>query len=103
MNESHFWCQVLGDLLNRNDLQSDPTFVTEMKRFKKNQILFLVVVIQEIVSTTLNRSGGNELQLITKMPMCNIEMGFFMGLFFKVCRQKKTVITNHLDDEGIFF
>ena len=65
--------------------------------------MFLVVVIQEIVSTTLNRSGGNELQLITKMPMCNIEMGVFMSFFFKVCRQKKPVITNHLDDEGIFF
>ena len=63
----------------------------------------MVVVIQEIVSTTPNRSGGNELQLITKMPMCNIEMGVFMSSFFKVCRQKKPVITNHLDDEGIFF
>ena len=27
---------------------------------------------------------------------------FYESFFFKVCRQKKTVITNHLDDEGIF-
>ena len=64
--------------------------------------MFLVVLIQEIVSTTPNRSGGNELQLITKMPMCNIEMGFFMGLLFKSLPPKKPVITNHLDDEGNF-
>ena len=53
--------------------------------------MFLVVVIQEIVSTTPNRSGGNELQLITKMPMCNIEMGFFMIFSIFEGRKSKKV------------
>jgi hypothetical protein len=66
-----------------------------MKWFKKPK-LFLVVAIQEIVYST---AEGNELQLITKMPIVHIEKwGFFRVFFFSNFAALKTVITNYLDE-----
>ena len=58
----------------------------------------MVVVIQEIAYST---AVGNELQLITKMPMqCAYRNGIFMGSFFQSlpAKNRKVVITNYLDE-----